>query len=78
MNCPLSALFPRSSQCRTVLHFPTASLIVARAAQTRMSVFQYGAVFKGVSGPGREVVAVARTNRSLPITLNTSGGCGKT
>lgn len=28
MNCPLSALLPRSSQQETVLHFPTASRIV--------------------------------------------------
>jgi len=31
MNCPLSALLPRSSQYETVLHFPTASRIAAVA-----------------------------------------------
>ena len=36
-----------------------------------------GAVFRGVSGPGREVVAIARTKRSLPTTLKISAGCGK-
>ena len=32
----------------------------------------------GVSGPGRELVATARTKRSLPHTLKISAGCGKT